>query len=185
MRDIKVASRYAKSLLKIAIDQNSLEELHNDMKLVHDVCVDNHDLVLLLKSPIVKTDKKAAILKEIFGNKISIISNSFISIILTKKRESLLADIANSFIDIYKVNQNITTAYITTAVPITKEQKSKIIALLKIKNENNIDLKDIVNPDLIGGMIVKVGDKQVDESIKRKLKNLEMEFDENPYVKEI
>ena len=63
MRDIKVASRYAKSLLKIAIEENSLEDLHKDMLLVNDVCSNNKELVLLLKSPIVKTDKKGKIVK--------------------------------------------------------------------------------------------------------------------------
>ena len=184
MRDIKVASRYAKSLLKIAIDENVLDELHNDMVLVNDVCNTNHDLVLLLKSPIVRTDKKTAILNEIFEKQISQISSSFISIILTKKREGLLSDIANAFIDIYKNHKNITTATVTTAVALTTAQKNQIIALLNKEGKSDVDLKEIVNADIIGGMILRIGDKQVDESIKRKLKNLEMEFDENLYVKE-
>ena len=185
MRDIKVASRYAKSLLKISIDENVLEELNRDMVLINDVCNQNHDLVLLLKSPIVRTDKKSAIVTEIFSKKISTISNAFISIILRKKREGLLPDIAASFIDIYKTHKNITTASITTAVKLSENQKTKIIDLLLSKERDNIELKEIVNPDIIGGMIVRIGDKQVDESIRRKLTNLEMEFDENPYVKEL
>lgn len=184
MRDIKVASRYAKSLLLIAIEENVLEELHNDMQLVYDVCANNHDLVLLLKSPIVRTDKKTAILNEIFGKKISQISNSFISIILTKKREGLLGDIADAFIDAYKLYKNITTALVTTAVTLTKEQKSKIIDLLGEESKGDIDLKEMVDDSIIGGLILRVGDKQVDESIKRKLINLEMEFEKNPYIKE-
>ena len=67
---------------------------------------------------------------------------------------------------------------------LSKEQRAKITEVLNLKEKNNIDLKEIVNPDIIGGMIVKIGDKQIDESIKRKLINLKMEFDENPYVKE-
>lgn len=184
MRDIKVASRYAKSLLKIAIDENILEDLHKDMQLVNDVCNNNPDLVLLLKSPIVRIDKKTTILDEIFGKHISQISSSFISIILTKKREGLLADISDAFIDIYKTHKNITTATVTTAVPLSKEQKSKIIALLGKEGKSDVDLKEVVDADIIGGMVLRIGDKQVDESIKRKLKNLEMEFDENLYIKE-
>ena len=184
MRDIKVASRYAKSLLKIAIEENTLVELHSDMVLVNDVCNNNHDLVLMLKSPIIRTDKKKAILSEIFGKNISPMSNAFISIILTKKRGGLLSDIANAFIDIYKLHKNITTASITSAIELSKDQKSKIINLLLNDKRDNIELKEMVNPDIIGGVIVRIGDKQVDESIRRKLKNLEMEFDENPYVKE-
>ncbi|OFY84077.1 MAG: ATP synthase F1 subunit delta [Bacteroidetes bacterium RIFCSPLOWO2_12_FULL_31_6] len=184
MRDIKVASRYAKSLLGIALEQNTLEEVYHDMQMISNVCAQNRDLVLLLKSPIVRRDKKEAIFTEIFGNNISIISNTFFSIILTKKREGLLPDIASSFIDVYKTYKNITTTYITTAIPLTEEQKLKIIALLKNQGNKNIELIEKINSGLIGGLIIKIGDKQVDESIKRKLSNLEKEFDENPFVRE-
>lgn len=184
MRDIKVASRYAKSLLGIAIEQNKLEELYNDMQLINAVCAENRDFELLLKSPIVKSDKKGAIITEVFGKNISAISNSFISIVLNKKRESLLADIANAFIDVYKIHKNITSATVTTAVALTDAQKKAVINVLNSQGKENVELKEIVNNEIIGGMILRVGDKQVDESIRRKLSNLEMEFEENPFVKE-
>ena len=184
MRDIKVASRYAKSLLSIALEHKKLEEVHNDMQFIDGVCSENRELGILLRSPVVKTDKKQAILTEIFGKQISEVSNSFISIILRKRREGLLADIANAFIDIYKINKHITTATVTTAIALTAQQKAAVIKLLETKGQEGVDLKEIVNPEIIGGTILKVGDRQVDESIKRKLTNLEMEFDDNPYVKE-
>lgn len=185
MRDIKVASRYAKSLLGIAIEENKLEELHNDMQLINKVCNENRELELLLKSPIVKTDKKEAILEEIFSKNISQITKSFVSIILRKKREGLLPDISNAFIDAYKAHKNITTATVTSAVNLSNQQKETIVKLLEKQGKENIELVEVVNEDIIGGIILRVGDKQVDESIKRKLINLEMEFSENPYIKEI
>jgi F-type H+-transporting ATPase subunit delta len=186
MRDIKVASRYAKSLLKIAIEENSLEDLYNDMELVKEVCNNNKDLTLLLKSPIIKSDKKTLILNEIFGEKVTQMTSKFMAIITSKKREDILGDIASSFIDIYKSHKNIKTAQVTSAIPLSKEQREKVIALLKEKNNSEtIDLAEVVDPTIIGGMILKVGDKQIDESIKRKLINLEMEFNNNPYVSEI
>ena len=184
MRDIKVASRYAKSLLGIAIEQNKLEELHNDMQLISTVCSQNRDFELLLKSPIVKSDKKGAIITEVFGKNISEVSNSFIAIILSKKRESILADIASAFIEVYKTHKNITTATVTTAVSLTDVQKKSVVSLLNAQGRENVELKEVVNNEIIGGMILRVGDRQVDESIKRKLSNLEMEFEENPFVKE-
>ncbi|MDF1673754.1 MAG: ATP synthase F1 subunit delta [Vicingaceae bacterium] len=184
MRDIKVASRYAKSLLGIAIEQNKLEELYSDMQLINSVCINNRELVLLLKSPIVKSDKKQTVVTEVFGKQVSKISNTFISLILSKKRESILADIAVAFIDAYKVYNNIITAHVTSAVELSKSQKEGIIKVLKSEGKDKVELIEVVNPEIIGGMILRVGDKQVDESIKRKLVNLEMEFDDNPYVKE-
>lgn len=184
MRDIKVASRYAKSLLGIAVEQKQLEDVYKDMQLINNVCSQSRDLELLLKSPIVKSDKKAAILTDIFGKQIGQISSSFISIILNKKREGLLGDIANAFIDAYKVYNNITTAKVTSAVPLSKGQKEAIESLLKKQGNEKVELAEIVNEAIIGGVIIRVGDKQVDESIRRKLTDLEMEFSDNPYVKE-
>ena len=156
------------------------------MQLVNDVCTNNNDLVLLLKSPIVRSDKKRNVVDAVFGEHLSKIASTFISLIITKKREGLLSDISAAFIDIYKEHKNIKTARVTSAVPLTKTQKDAVTTLLKsVEETSDIDLKEVVNADIIGGMIIRVGDKQVDESIKRKLTNLEMEFDENPYVKEI
>lgn len=184
MRDIKVASRYAKSLLKIAIEENAMEALHNDMVLVNTVCNQNRDLELLLKSPIVKSDKKEQILTAVFDKQLSKIASTFIALIIRKKREGILNDIAAAFIDAYKLFKHIKTAQVTTAVTLTKTQKDQITALLNAANSEAIDLHEKIDESIIGGMILRVGDKQIDESIKRKLINLEMEFDENPYVKE-
>jgi len=184
MRDIKIASRYAKSLLKISIEANALEELHNDMQLVNSTCLQSSDLTSMLKSPIVRTDKKLNILNEVFGKSVSNIAITFINLITTKKREGILGDIAASFLEAYKTHKNIGTATATTAIALSDEQKAIIVNLLTKEGYNNIELNEVVNPEIIGGMILRVGDKQVDESIKRKLTNLEMEFDENPYVRE-
>tara|TARA_R110001592_G_scaffold102109_2_gene288467 strand:- start:8650 stop:9204 length:555 start_codon:yes stop_codon:yes gene_type:complete len=184
MRDIKVASRYAKSLIGIAIEQNALEEVYNDMLSIDAVCTHSHDLVVMLKSPIVKANKQEAILNEIFTS-INTISKAFIKIIIAKKRAGLLADIAKAFIEAYKIHKNIKTAHVTSAIALTADQKAKVIALLNKTDNATIDLQEIINPEIIGGMILRVGDRQVDESIKRKLTSLELEFDNNPYIKKI
>jgi len=185
MRDIKVASRYAKSLLKIAIDENSLEELYKDMDSIKNVCDANRELVLILKSPIIKSDKKQAILDDVFAKNLTKMSNLFISLIIKKKRAGMLGDIASSFIDVYKNHKHIRTAQITSAIALTTAQKDAIVALLKdTSNNGSLELVEVVDPEIIGGLIVRVGDKQIDESIKRKLSNLEMEFDDNLYIAE-
>lgn len=186
MRDIKVASRYANSLLKIAIDENSLEELYRDMQSITNVCAGSRELVLVLKSPIIKRDKKQAILDDIFGKDLSKMANLFIALIIKKKRAGLISDIAASFIDAYKRHKHISTAQITSAIPLSKTQKDNIVALLNdTKNKDaSLELTEVIDPSIIGGLIVRIGDKQIDESIKRKLTNLEMEFDDNLYVKE-
>ncbi len=184
MRDIKVASRYAKSLLSIAIENNCLEEIYQDMFLINQVCLENRELVTLLRNPVVRGDKKFAILNEIF-NKINNVSKAFVKIIVAKGRENILMDIADAFLEAYKKHKNIQTAFVTTAIPLTTEQKQNIKQLIKKTNNSIIEFSEIVDPEIIGGIILRIEDKQTDESIKRKLQNLVMEFDKNPYVKAI
>ena len=107
MKHSRVTIRYAKALLQLAIEQNILEQSYADMVLLDSVFKQNKDLSLLLKSPIVKTDQKLSIFKLIFDTKIGEVSMAFINIITTKKRESLLALIASSFISLYKEHNKI------------------------------------------------------------------------------
>lgn len=183
MRDIKVASRYAKSLLSIAIENKCLEEIYQDMFLINKVCDENKELVLLLKSPIVRGDKKISILNEIFTD-INLISKSFVKIIIAKNRESILVDIAKAYLEAYKKHMNIQTAFVTSAIPLTIEQKEKIRQLINKTNNSTIEFEEIVDSEIIGGIILRIEDNQTDQSIKRKLQNLVIQFDENPYVKE-
>lgn len=181
MKGTRATIRYAKALLQISIEKDSLEQSYDDMLLVNNVCDDCKDFSLLLKSPIVKTDLKLKILNEIFDNKISEISRNFISIIANKKRESLLSDIAKSFIELYKSYNNIESATITTAVQLSDELKNNIIDYIKKYNNSKIDLHEIVDEKIIGGTIIKIGDKQLDASVSKEISELKQIFNKNLY----
>ena len=175
----RAASRYAKSLLSLSIDQKSLEEVNKDMKFVADTCKSSSELILLLKSPIVKTDKKLAILNAIFSNKIGKLVSSFIEIITKKKREAITLDIARAFNEQYNTHKNITSAKVSTAIALDKELKSKIMAIVKAASKGDVEIEEEVNKDLIGGFVIKIGDQQVDSSINSKLQKLKREFSTN------
>lgn len=185
MREVKVSSRYAKSLLGLAVEKNKLEEVHNDMRMILEVCDDSRDLQILLKSPIIKTDKKEAILKELFRGKLSDITLTFVDIIIRKKREYLLTGIAEAFESQYKTYKNIQTVEVISAVALDKATQDKITSLVKEQHDGGIDLIQKVDPEIIGGLIIRIGDRQIDESIKRKLSDLERAFSKNEYIKEI
>ena len=90
MNQSRATIRYAKSLLQLSIEQECLEQSYNDMMLIDSVCSENKELILLLKSPIIKTDQKLEILKKIFRSKLGEVSMRFVNIITNKKREPLL-----------------------------------------------------------------------------------------------
>jgi len=97
MNQSRITIRYAKALFLLSVEQNLLEESYKDMLLLHSICSESKELLLLLKTPIVKTDKKLKIIHQIFDGKIAKHSMMFINIITKKKREFLLESIASSF----------------------------------------------------------------------------------------
>ncbi len=184
MIETRVSYRYAKSLLDLALEKGQLEQVREDMQLVASVIRESRDLLLMLKSPVIKTDKKQEILKAVFGGKIGVITTAFIDIITAKRRESELATIAESFLNQYKANKKILTAVITTASGLDKSLRDKVMEIVKGSTQSEVELQEKIDKSLIGGFILRVGDKQVDASIIRQIKNLDRTFSENPYIKE-
>jgi F-type H+-transporting ATPase subunit delta len=185
MIETRVAYRYAKSLIDLSLEKGQLEQVREDMQLVYDTIHASHEFAIMLKSPIIKTDKKQEILKAIFGGKIGIISAEFIEIITRKRREMELIGIAEAFLNQYKKHKQILSAVITTASGLDKNLREKVLQIVKGSTTSEVVLEEKINKDLIGGFILRVGDQQVDASILRQIKNLDRSFSENPYVREI
>ena len=173
----KAASRYAKSLIDLSTERNALEEIKNDMVFFEDVVDTNSELEAILKNPIVPLDKKAGILNDIFGNKVHQITNSFLKLVVNKGRSAILFDTAKQFINQYNANKGIVTAEVTSAIAITDANRTEIVALVKKElGANEVIIKEKVDEKLIGGFILKVGDKQFDASIAGRLHKLKKEF---------
>lgn len=184
MQGTRVASRYAKSFIDLAMEQGVLEQAYNDMKYILEVCEVNKDFVIFLKSPIIKTDKKQAVLKEIFSGKLNKVTDTYVQLITNKKREIYLAEIAAEFVNQYKEKKKILTAVVTTANGIDDAIRKKVMEIVKGVSTSEVVLQEKINKDIIGGFIIRVGDKQIDASIARKINALKRTFKENPFIKE-
>ena len=184
MKHSIVGTRYAKSLLNLAIEKGDLDQCYKDMQLIASVCKTSKDLANMLKSPVIRPDKKLAVLNGIFNKELGTLSNAFVEIITKKKREMYLKEIAISFQDLYKKHNNITTAKVSSAIALDKDLKSKIMAIVKQSAQGDVDLVEEINEDLIGGFVLRIDDTQVDASIQNKLNQLKKNFSKNPYVKE-
>ncbi len=184
MKGSRLAVRYAKSLLDLARENGKVEKVYADMKLVLSVCQASHELQVVMKSPIIRTDKKQAILKAIFEGKVDVLTSSYFLLLTAKRRESYIEGIAESYIEKYKQEKNILTAVITTASGLDEEVRKKVIDLVKNSLKSEVELIEKVDKHIIGGFILRVGDKQDDTSIRRKIKALVRTFNENPYIKD-
>jgi F-type H+-transporting ATPase subunit delta len=184
MTESRVSHRYAKSLIDLSLEKGQLEQVREDMQLVHTSVRDSRELELMLKSPVIKTDKKQEVLKAVFGGKIGVLTTEFIDIITRKRRESELGAIASAFLSRYKKHKQILTAVITTASGLDDKLRSQVMEIVRSKTGSQVELVEQVDKELIGGFVLRVGDNQVDASILRQIRNLDRRFNENPYVKE-
>jgi F-type H+-transporting ATPase subunit delta len=186
MPNPRLAGRYAKSLIDLAIEKGQLDAVYNDMLELQAACKGSKELVSLLKSPIIKADKKDKILDAITAGKITVITASFIKLMLRKGRESYLPEVIDAFIDQYKVNKGIHTVKLTTAVPVSDDLKQSIINKVKDgKQIQQIELNTAVDEALIGGFVLEVGDQMVDGSVAYELNNIKKQFQNNDFIYKI
>ncbi len=179
MSEIQVASRYAKSLIDLAGEQSSVEEVKGDIELFLETCRANPGLQAILKNPIISLDKKANILDGLFSGKVHEMILSFFKIVIRKGRAEILFATAKEFVSQYNSLKNIVKATVTSASPLNQENIRQIEDVVKASTKGEVILTTIVDPKLIGGFILKVGDKQFDTSISSKLNKLRKEFEQS------
>ncbi|MFT7614254.1 MAG: F-type H+-transporting ATPase subunit delta [Parvicellaceae bacterium] len=172
----RAASRYAKSLIELSQEKGQLDTVYADMELVSNTIDASHELKRLLKSPIIKGDKKFTVLDKIFASQTGEITSNLISLLTKKKREELLQFIAIDFIAKYKEMKGLVVANVTTAVALNDDTKANVLALIKKHVAGEIELVETINPDLIGGFVVRIGDKMIDASILKKINDLKKEL---------
>jgi len=174
---IKAAGRYAKSLIDLATEHQALEAVKEDMVQFEQVVDDNSQLEAILKNPIVPLDKKQGILNGLFGGKVHPITENFFKLIVSKGRSAILFETAKQFIVQYQALKGIVNAEVTSAIALTDENRKAIIGLVKNSlHANEVVVKEKVDEKLIGGFILKVGDKQFNASIANGLDKLKKEF---------
>lgn len=185
MDNPRINIRYAKALFDLAVENNALEQAHTDMATFAEVCRENRELQNMLKSPVIMADKKKAIMQAVFGRILGKISMAFIEIIMRKRREAHLYNIAVRFGDLYREHGNIRKAVVTTVSPLSEGMRKELISIMTKQTGSTIELKEETDPSIIGGMIVQLDGVQFDDSIRKKLFNLRKEFKVNTFIKDI
>jgi len=182
----RIATRYAKSLLDLAVESNVLEAVKGDVEAFTKM-VENRDLLLLLKSPIINATKKQGVFDALFGSKFNKLTNAFFNIVLKKGREMYLPEIGKEFMTQYKKLIGLTTVTLTTATPVDAGNLADIKTRLLASNETAKDVEIITktDPEIIGGFVLQIGDKLYDNSIAYKLKQIRKSVSNKDYIKEI
>ncbi|MFY0628821.1 MAG: ATP synthase F1 subunit delta [Flavobacteriaceae bacterium] len=185
MKDARPALRYAKAILNLAKESKAEIEVNADMQLIASTISENTDLDILLNSPVVKASDKKNVLNSLFTGKVDNISLGLFNLLEENKRMSMLLSIAKQYSIIYDHLKSIQVAKVTTAVPLTNELETKIMTKIVELTGDKASLENIVNPTILGGFVLRVGDVQYDASISNHLNELRKEFDNSHYIPKI
>lgn len=169
----RLSARYARSVMSLAIENNQLEEVHNDFLSIQQALNDSRDLTLMVKSPILKPDQKGDVLDRVFSPHVQKLTRNFLRLIVIKGREMYLPDIVKAFENQYQQLQQVTPVTITTASPLDDGMLEKIQTLLKESGRvKKTEWNKEVDEDILGGFILEFDDQVVDASVRRKLEQL-------------
>ncbi len=183
MTNPRLAQRYAKSLIDLSQELNQLNEVHNDIILLHSVCRQSREFVVMLKSPIISADKKYKIIQILTNEKITKTTQTFIKLLCSKNRESNIPEIITAFIEQFNKIKGIHKVKLTTATAVSDEIKKSFIDKIESSASiNNIELESIVDEKIIGGFVLEMGGKLVDASILRDLNDVKKQFQNNDYI---
>lgn len=184
MTGSRAALRYAKATLSLARDKKVATEVNEDMTLIGSTIKKNSELRAALKSPVVKETIKKNILTQVFSGVNGVTSGLF-GILLENKRMELLMQIAAKYNELYDEMQGIQVARVTTAIPLTPDLESKVQEKVKELTGNSAKIKNIIDPSIIGGFVLRVGDMQYNASVAAQLNAVKRELRNDTYISKI
>lgn len=184
MSTFRVASRYAKSILELSVEKGILEQVHKDMNKLISLANSSNEFSDVLKSPVISSDEKLKVLKSLFQKEANVLTISFFELVCKKGRASVLPAMAKEYHKQYNLHLGIQSAELTSTVKLDAQTLDALSDVVKeISGKQKVELIEKIDPNLIGGFILRVEDRQIDESIKSKLQQLKLDFTRNLYEK--
>ena len=172
----KVAKRYAQGLLDFTNESGQTNAVFSEMKDVVKLMSESKDLSKFFLTPYIDSKKKTEVASQIFKS-LSPVSQNLITLVIKHGRENQLRNIAQEFINKVEDINGVQRITLTTATQISKENIDQILKSTDLVNANsNADLVHIIKPEILGGYILRVGDQQVDASVKAKLNSIKKDF---------
>lgn len=168
--------RYAKAFFSLAKEKKMMETLKADIEKVFNVCNQSSDFIHLLESPVVSTSKKTELITTIFKGEVNTLTLSFLLLITNNKREVYIPGICRNFLELTRKDQNIKSALLVTATEISSKTIEKIRVLMEKELDAKVELSSEIDPGIIGGLILRIDDKQFDSSVTTQLKKMKQQL---------
>jgi len=176
MAEIRISSRYAKSLLVLSQEKHLLEEVNKDMKLILNTFAKSKDLQRLIDSPIVKSNQKIKVLASVFNDKISKLTGLFLATISKKGREKLIPSISEQFVNQYNIIHSICEVNVTSAIELDEKTKTEVKEFVENQSKCKAEISYKIDKNIIGGIVIRMEDQLYDFSISKKIKRLKQEL---------
>lgn len=176
----KAAKRYATALLELAKERDEVEDILEDIEYIHNTIQDSRELVLFLKSPIIKFDVKTEALEKLFFDQLEEPTKLFIKLLARKDRINLLDQITEAFIEKYKAYAGIITVDVYIARELNNGQRKSLHQELEQKTQKKVDMNITLDESLKGGMAIRIDDTVIDGTVKHKLVELEEKLMSTP-----
>jgi F-type H+-transporting ATPase subunit delta len=175
MNDSKISVRYSRALFQSALEKKVLDEVNQDMIFISDICK-IPETKEFLHSPIIVPSKKEAIFHKMLEGNVEKITLTMIDLIVKNGRESFIPAIARVFIHETKKFKGITESLLTTAVKVDVKIKKQITDLISEVFKTKVELKETIDPEVVGGFILQIDDNYIDASIRNKLRKIKKEL---------
>ncbi len=167
-----IANRYAEALFQLSEEENITKEIYNELHNVVDILKENKDLDNVLKSPLIAKSEKVGLIEALFNNKINNNLKNFLKILVEKGRISSLNSIELTFKQLLNDKNNIIEGTVISAIPLTSEKIKELEEKLSKKYNKNVTLENKVDETILGGVLVRLGNTQIDGSVKTRLDNI-------------
>ena len=181
MQDYRININYAKALFTLAGETNQQEEVAKDMRLVQELCAENHVLAVVFSNPIIKEDKKVGILRDLLGERVSRLTDAFLTFVVKKRRSVNLKGISSAYLELFRDSRGIVLSTLTTAVEADEGLKETVRGTIGKYTGRTVELNTAIDPKALGGFAMSFDNKMYDARISTMLEKLHREFDRNDY----
>ncbi len=175
MSSTRAAIRYAKAILEIASSKNAANEVSNDMFLISSTIKENLELDTFIQNPTIKVEVKENALLEVFANTNGV-TKSLFHLLFENKRFEILGAIASEYNKLFAEMNGVEVAKVTTAIPMDADLEAKVKAKIATFSDKKVTIENTVDASIIGGFILRIGDKQYNASIASRLQVLKREL---------
>jgi F-type H+-transporting ATPase subunit delta len=179
MNDSKISVRYSRALFQSALEQKILDRVNSDMISVAEIC-NLAETKEFLHSPVIIPSKKTEIFHKMFEGKVEKITMSLIDLVVKNGREIYLPAIARVFIHETMKYKGITKSVLTSASKLDEKVKEQIISMISDLFKTKVEFEAVIDPEIIGGFILRVDDNYIDASVRNKLNKIRKELSKSP-----